>query len=504
MHRSHRSPLSRRLLALLLLSGLVLDLAGCDQEEVAHSEDRREMREEHFPSPVGHSAPHEQYAPIDENRDETAQTVSTFAIDVDTASYSNVRRFLTMGNRPPADAVRIEELINYFDYDYPDPAEGLPFSVVQEVADCPWNAEARLVHIGLQSRAVAVDELPARNLVFLLDVSGSMNEPNKLPLLRQALRLLVESLDQDDRVAIVVYAGASGVVLDPTSGAERRTILDALDQLEAGGSTNGGRGIELAYALAQENFRAGAINRVILATDGDFNVGLTSRAKLEQLIERERESGVFLSVLGFGSGNLGDATMELLADKGNGNYAYIDSLDEARKVLVDEAGATMLTVAKDVKIQVEFDPDQVERHRLIGYENRALDARDFADDRKDAGEIGAGHAVTALYEVVLAEQAGPEAELGQLRLRFQAPQGSQSELRSFPIVDHGTPLERSTDDFRFAAAVAEFGLLLRRSEFAADASWPQVMSLASSSLGEDPSGHRREFLELAGKASELD
>jgi Ca-activated chloride channel family protein len=501
MQTTHRS---RRLVLLPTLLALGLQLSGCDKAEIERQSDSRSDRKMEERHPEMARAAAESYAPIHESPFEPASDVSTFAIDVDTASYSNVRRFLEMGSKPPADAVRIEELINYFDYDYAEPREGLPFAVVQEVSDCPWNADARLVHIGLQAERIELDELPARNLVFLLDVSGSMNASDKLPLLKNAMRMMVDTLDQDDRVAIVVYAGASGVVLDPTAGSEKQAILDALERLEAGGSTNGGAGIARAYALARENFEPGAINRVILATDGDFNVGTTSHDELEAMIARERESGVFLSVLGFGTGNLGDATMELLADKGNGNYAYLDSLDEARKVLVDEAGATMLTVARDVKVQVEFDPAQVERYRLIGYENRALADEDFADDRKDAGEIGAGHAVTALYEIIPAAQAHTnEAELGQLRLRWQPPQGGQSQLLSVPLVDHGTPLVRSSDDFRFAAAVAEFGLLLRDSDHRGAAEWPQVLELASHALGQDRGGLRHEFLELAGKASEL-
>ncbi len=518
---SHRSPAlfgSRRLFGLLVLVGMTADLAGCDRQEDlrSESESKSEPRFEdrRQAEPTGSaplSAPPakaraEAYAAVPENLviPTADMATSTFAIDVDTASYSNVRRFLNQGSRPPADAVRIEELVNYFDYDYPAPTGDVPFSVNQEIADCPWNPAARLVHIGLQARELPVDQLPARNLVFLLDVSGSMESADKLPLLRRSMKLMVETLDADDRVAIVVYAGATGVVLEPTSGADQQAIMAALDRLQAGGSTNGGRGIERAYDLARQNFKAGAINRVILATDGDFNVGTTSKADLERLIERERESGVFLSVLGLGTGNLGDATMELLADKGNGNYAYLDSIDEARKVLVTEAGGTLVTVAKDVKIQVEFDPAQVESHRLIGYENRMLAERDFEDDRKDAGEIGAGHSVTAMYEVVLADQAVPGVALAQLRLRYKLPAGQTSEPLSVPIVDRGLALAASSNDFRFAAAVAEFGLLLGNSNNQGTASWQQVSALARAALGDDRGGHRGEFVELVGKASDLD
>ena len=452
----------------------------------------------------------ESYAPIEENQvqDVAQQAVSTFSVDVDTASYSNVRRFLTQGSLPPRDAVRIEELINYFTYDYPDPAAGEhPFSVNAEIAGCPWNDEARLLHIGVQGQRMASEQLPARNLVFLLDVSGSMESPDKLPLLRRAMKLLVETLDADDHVSIVVYAGASGVVLPPTSGADQQLIMAALDRLQAGGSTNGGQGIERAYALAREHFDPQAINRVVLATDGDFNVGRVSRAQLQGLIERERESGVFLSVLGLGTGNLKDSTMELLADKGNGNYAYLDSINEARKVLVEEAGGTLVTIAKDVKVQVEFVPAMVESYRLIGYENRILDARDFEDDGKDAGEIGAGHSVTALYEFVptelgarTEEQTGPFAEL---RLRYKAPEGEQSQLLTTPLTDLHATLEASSDDFRFAAAVAEFGMLLRNSKLEGSASWASARILAQGALGQDRGHYRREFVSLLDRARGL-
>jgi Ca-activated chloride channel family protein len=491
----------------LVLIGLTTGLAGCDKKEDRASRyEARRMEEYRGPAADPMVAEAERYAEIDKNQViPTAEAaISTFAIDVDTASYSNVRRFLDDGVRPPADAVRIEELVNYFNYDYPVPAGDVPFSVTSEIADCPWNSEARLIHIGLQAKDLATDQLPARNLVFLLDVSGSMESPDKLPLLRRAMKLMVETLDEDDRVAIVVYAGAAGVVLEPTSGANQQVIMAALDRLQAGGSTNGGEGIERAYDLARQNFEPGAINRVILATDGDFNVGTTSERDLERLIERERESGVFLSVLGLGTGNLQDSTMELLADKGNGNYAYLDSIAEARKVLVEEAGGTLVTVAKDVKIQVEFDPKQVESYRLIGYENRLLDQRDFDDDQKDAGEIGAGHSVTAMYEIVLADQIAANEPLAELRLRYKQPNGDQSELITFPVVDRGLALAASSDDFRFAAAVAEFGLLLRDSKHRGTASWTQAKTLAEGALGQDRGGHRQEFLGLLSKAERRD
>ena len=447
----------------------------------------------------------ESYAEISENQARRTKdaAISTFSIDVDTASYSNVRRFLTEGQLPPVDAVRSEELINYFSYDYVPPRGSSPFSVTSEVADCPWNKGARLLHVGLQGQEIAAQQLPRRNLVFLLDVSGSMNSPDKLPLLRRAMKLLASTLTPRDRVSIVVYAGASGVVLEPTSGADQHEIMAALDRLSAGGSTNGAAAIEHAYALARRNFDPKGINRVILATDGDFNVGATSDAALETLIEHERGSGVFLSVLGLGTGNLQDAKMELLADKGNGNYAYIDTIAEARKVLVEEGGATLVTVAKDVKIQVEFDPKQVSSYRLIGYENRVLATQDFADDRKDAGEIGAGHSVTALYEFVPARRPKAGKAIAELRLRHKAPMGTKSRLSTVALHDRGTSLNKSSDDFRFAAAVAEFSMLLRGSSHAGSSSWRATRKLAAGALGLDPGNYRHAFLDLVVRADAL-
>ncbi|MCK6526207.1 VWA domain-containing protein [Myxococcota bacterium] len=451
------------------------------------------------------------------------QALSTFSIDVDTASYSNVRRFLDGGTLPPKDAVRIEELVNYFDYDYPGPRSEQPFAAVTEVSECPWNPSNRLVHIGLQGRRIDMQDLPPLNLVFLLDVSGSMNSPDKLPLVKQGMAMLVEQLRPQDRIAITVYAGAAGLVLPSTPGSQKRPILDALDRLSAGGSTAGGAGIQLAYRIAQDNFRKGAVNRVILATDGDFNVGTTSQGDLVRLIEAKRESGVFLTVLGFGTGNLKDATMEKLADKGNGNYAYIDSADEARKALGREVGASLVTIAKDVKVQVEWNPQQVASYRLVGYENRMLAAQDFNDDKKDAGEIGAGHSVTALYEVVpagrgtagsgvdpLRYQAGraPTAaassgEMMTVKLRYKEPEGSTSKLISFPVSDRGKAFGSTSDDFRFSAAVAAYGMLLRDSEHRGRADFGKVESWARGALGEDPSGDRRDFLRLVGIARSL-
>ncbi|NJK63707.1 MAG: VWA domain-containing protein [Synechococcaceae cyanobacterium SM2_3_1] len=443
--------------------------------------------------------------------------LSTFSIDVDTASYSNVRRYLNSGQLPPRDAVRIEELINYFEYDYLDPEDEHPFVMMSEVSAAPWNPQHQLVHIGLQGERIQSDDLPPSNLVFLLDVSGSMEDANKLPLLKSAFRLLVAELDAEDTVSIVVYASASGVVLEPTPGNQKDTILAAIDQLHAGGSTAGGEGIQRAYALAQEQFLPSGNNRVILATDGDFNVGVSSESELVQLIEAKRESGIFLTVLGFGTGNLQDSKIEQLANHGNGHYAYIDSLQEARKVLVNEIGATLFSIAKDVKIQVEFNPARVQAYRLIGYENRILADRDFNDDRKDAGELGAGHSVTALYEIIPAgvdsesrpqvdplryQQAVPDVsrdeslELMWVKLRYKEPDADQSQLLEHPIFDVPLQLQQTTDNYRFSAAVAAFGMVLRDSEHLGQTTPALIQDLAQGSLGQDPGGYRAEFLQL--------
>ncbi|MEM9490190.1 MAG: VWA domain-containing protein, partial [Myxococcota bacterium] len=461
----------------------------------------------------------EEYDAITENRfhDPRAAPLSTFSIDVDTAAYSNVRRFLNQGELPPRDAVRIEELINYFSYEYPQPTGDAPFSVVTEVAPAPWKAGHHLVHIGLQGRRVDTQDMPPRNLVFLLDVSGSMGSANKLPLLKDALTLLVEQLNERDRVSIVVYAGASGMVLAPTPGHHKQDIIGAMRQLRAGGGTNGAAGIELAYQLAEQNFDPAAVNRVILATDGDFNVGVSSRSGLIELIEAKRKSGIYLTVLGLGMGNLKDSTMEQLADKGNGNYAYIDSIAEARKVLVDEAGGTLITLAKDVKIQVEFNRDLVASYRLIGYENRLMDNRDFADDSKDAGEIGAGHTVTALYEVALrqdrdgiasAAATGEDSDVARddlltVRLRYKQPDSAQSALLTSAVANRPVALSDSSDAFRFSAAVAGFGMLLRGSEHRGSATFASVRELASGALGADRAGYRKGFLSLVERAGLL-
>ncbi len=503
--------------------------------------------------------------------------LSTFSVDVDTASYANVRRFLIQGQRPPADAVRIEELINYFPYDYAGPvremsaeasenrknsarASGMaeisndqnnklgardknpPFSAHLEVADAPWAPEHRLVRIGLKGLEVGDASRPAANLVFLLDVSGSMNEPNKLPLVKQALRLLVNKLRPDDHVAIAVYAGASGLALPSTPVAHKAEILDAIDRLEAAGSTNGAMGIQLAYDIAKANFIAGGVNRVILATDGDFNVGVTSEGELVRMIEEKAKSGVFLTVLGFGMGNFKDATLERLADKGNGNYDYIDNLAEAKKTLVEQAGSTLVTIAKDVKIQVEFNPAKVQAYRLIGYENRLLAKEDFNNDKVDAGEIGAGHAVTALYEVIpvgvampaetgsvdalryqavggqrtaagsdldkvenrkLTTEGSVNSELLTVKIRYKEPAGETSNLLEFSLRDNGASFGKASDDFKFAAAVAAFGMVLRDSPYKGASTLGNVVAWGRAGLGSDPGGYRNEFIGLVERAVQV-
>jgi Ca-activated chloride channel family protein len=459
--------------------------------------------------PSGEAPGTEDYARIADHpvRIAAREPLSTFSIDVDTASYANVRRFLDHHTLPPRDAVRIEELINYFPYAYEHPSGDEAFGVDLEVARCPWNAGHRLARIGLKGRELDESRRPPSNLVFLVDVSGSMDAPNKLPLLKAALRMLVGKLGENDRVAIVVYAAAQGLALPSTSCARRAEVLSAIDQLNAGGSTNGGAGINLAYDVAVANFLKGGVNRVILCTDGDFNVGVTDRGTLEKLIQEKARTGVFLSVLGFGMGNLKDATLERLADKGNGHYAYIDSPQEARKVFVEEVGGTLVTIAKDVKIQVEFNPSRVSAYRLIGYENRALRNRDFHDDRKDAGEIGAGHTVTALYEIVPADadggQSGGAPELLTVRIRAKAPDGDVSRLIERPLVDRGHDVSDASGEFRFAAAVAAFGMLLRDSPDRGDANCAAVLELAQANLGSDPGGYRQEFLDLVRKAQAL-
>jgi Ca-activated chloride channel homolog len=469
----------------------------------------------------------ESYKSVPENQffAATSQPLSTFSIDVDTASYSNIRRYINDGQLPPKDAVRIEEMVNYFPYDYPQPTGDKPFSINTEVANAPWNPQHKLVQIGLQGKKVSVEKLPANNLVFLIDVSGSMNEPNKLPLLKSSLKLLVNELRPTDRVSMVVYAGKAGLVLPSTSGKEKSKIIAALDKLEAGGSTAGSEGIVQAYQVARENFFKDGNNRVILASDGDFNVGVSSDEELVKLIEKERKSGVFLSVLGFGMGNLKDSKMEQLADKGNGNYAYIDSLNEAKKVLVKEMGGTLFTIAKDVKIQVEFNPKQVQAYRLIGYENRVLANRDFKDDKKDAGELGAGHAVTALYEVIpvgvkadltfAKHTAAPDAadkdtkiaansqELLQVRLRYKAPKSDTSQLITSSVVDPNSTIDKASPNLKFASAVAAFGMNISDSKYKGSTNFNTIIELATQSKGSDLDGYRAEFIRLVEKSKQI-
>ncbi len=448
--------------------------------------------------------------------------LSTFSIDVDRASYGNMRRFVRQGMLPPAASVRIEEFLNYFAYEYPSPDGDDPFAIHSEVAGCPWNSEHRLVRIGLQGKRIDPEKMPPSNLVFLIDVSGSMEPANKLPLIKAALPLLVMNLRKQDRVAIVVYAGTAAVWLVSTPGDRKRVILESIERLEAAGSTAGGAGIKRAYDIARANFIKGGNNRLILATDGDFNVGVTGDDELVRLVEEKRKAGVFLTVLGVGEGNLQDAKMEKLADHGNGNYAYLDDLLEAQKVLVHEMGGTLFTIAKDVKIQVEFNPARVTSYRLIGYENRMLAKEDFANDRKDAGELGSGHTVTALYEIEPAKdaraskteelryvnvgiksEAYDREEIVTIRLRYKAPDGDTSKLIERTALDKGASFRDASIDFRFVCAVAELGLLLRTSEFKGKASFDHVIETAKASKGADSTGYRTEFVELAELCKEI-
>ncbi len=447
--------------------------------------------------------------------------LSTFSIDVDTASYANIRRFLNDGQMPPQDAVRIEEMVNYFVYDYPQPDKGEPFSINTETAPCPWNRGHLLTMIGLQAKQLSAGEMPPSNLVFLVDVSGSMNRPNKLPLLKSALHIMVDQLREEERISIVTYAGQAGLVLESTPGYEKERIRQAIDRLQAGGSTAGEQGIQLAYRIAQQNFIPSGNNRVILATDGDFNIGISSDAQLVRVIEEKRDQGIFLSVLGFGKGNYKDSKMEKLADKGNGNYYYIDTLNEAQKVLGSELGSMLFPVAKDVKIQIEFNPSQVKAYRLIGYENRALAKEDFNDDTKDAGELGAGHTVTAFYEIVPIDSEEEHRKIDPLKymrtvvqqsedlmtvkLRYKDIQDSKSQLLTRAV--KGREIKEPSavsDNFRFGTAVAEFGLLLRQSPHKGEASYLNALQRAKGSLGEDPWGYRAEFIRLVEKAVVLD
>jgi len=494
---------------------------GVDRKRMNHKSDY-EMEDQEGDSTAFNT---EEYDVITENPflKSIENPLSTFSIDVDAGSYSNVRRFLQQGQLPPAGAVRIEELINYFHYEYPQPSNNDPFSINTEVGASSWNPEHQLVMIGLQGKKIPVENLPASNLVFLIDVSGSMMEPEKLPLVQRSMKLLVDQLREKDRVSLVVYAGNAGLVLPPTPGSEKIKIKNAIDALEAGGSTAGGEGIRLAYKVAKQNFIPNGNNRVILCTDGDFNIGPSSDSELFEIIDKAKKTGVFLTVLGYGMGNYKDSKMEKLADKGNGNHAYIDNEMEAKKVLVNEFGGTLFTIAKDVKLQIEFNPAKVQAYRLIGYENRILNKEDFNDDKKDAGELGSGHTVTAIYEVIpvgvkdeFSQSVDPlkyqkqlnsvvkntSDELMTIKFRYKKPDGDTSKL----IVHSVTAMQSAgprSNNFQFVSAVAEYGMLLRNSSFKQNASFDQAYLLAKNAIGADKEGYRKEFLQLLGTAGKL-
>ena len=494
---------------------------GVDRKRMNHKSDY-EMEDQEGDSTAFNT---EEYDVITENPflKSIENPLSTFSIDVDAGSYSNVRRFLQQGKLPPAGAVRLEELINYFHYEYPQPSNNDPFSINTEVGACSWNPKHQLVMIGLQGKKIPVENLPASNLVFLIDVSGSMMEPEKLPLVQRSMKLLVDQLREKDRVSLVVYAGNAGLVLPPTPGSEKIKIKNAIDALEAGGSTAGGEGIRLAYKVAKQNFIPNGNNRVILCTDGDFNIGPSSDSELFEIIDKAKKTGVFLTVLGYGMGNYKDSKMEKLADKGNGNHAYIDNEMEAKKVLVNEFGGTLFTIAKDVKLQIEFNPAKVQAYRLIGYENRILNKEDFNDDKKDAGELGSGHTVTAIYEVIpvgvkdeFSQSVDPlkyqkqlnsvvkntSDELMTIKFRYKKPDGDTSKL----IVHSVTAMQSAgprSNNFQFVSAVAEYGMLLRNSSFKQNASFDQAYLLAKNAIGADKEGYRKEFLQLLGTAGKL-
>lgn len=467
----------------------------------------------------------EQYEAIKPNifHSPLAEPLSTFSIDVDTGCYSNIRRILQQGQLPEPKSIRIEELVNYFAYNYPKPEGEHPFSVYTEMSVCPWNQNRNLVLIGLQAKKLDFSKAAPSNLVFLLDVSGSMDEPNKLPLVKASMKLLVDNLRDEDKIAIVVYAGAAGEVLPSTSARQKKDIYDAIDRLEAGGSTAGGAGIELAYKISEENFIKGGNNRIILCTDGDFNVGASSSAHLTQLIESKRNKGIYLTALGYGMGNYKDNTLELLADKGNGNYAYIDDISEAKKVLVNEMASTLYAVAKDVKLQIEFNPAHIKAYRLIGYENRLLNKEDFKDDTKDAGELGAGHCVTAVYEIIPTASKEPIPELDELKyqdikisdearkspealtvkLRYKLPDSDTSIPFEVPVMNKTIHLENASENYLFACSVIGYGMLLQDSQYKAALNWDMVKELATKNIGKDTEGYRTEFLKLIDLAAKL-
>ncbi|MCX6579289.1 MAG: von Willebrand factor type A domain-containing protein [Candidatus Aminicenantes bacterium] len=520
---------------------VLITLAGCkdfraqkDKEAVASPQKLQEAKsipkmemaptETPAPSPVAAEPSGvkefntEEYGRIVENefKDARQNPLSTFSIDVDKASYANIRRFITGSQLPPKDSVRIEEMINYFTYDYPQPEGDNPFSVSTEISQCPWNRQHKLVMIGLQGKNLDYHQLKPCNLVFLVDSSGSMEDVNKLPLLKQSLKLLVDGLDDRDKIAIVAYAGSAGLILPSTPASRNRQIIAALDQLSAGGTTAGGEGLQLAYRVAQENLIKDGNNRVILCTDGDFNVGVSSTGELVRFIEEKRKSDIYLTICGFGMGNYKDGRMEEISKAGNGNYFYIDNIQEAKKVFVKEMRANLFTIAKDVKIQVEFNPTRVKAYRLVGYENRVMANEDFNDDKKDAGELGAGHTVTALYEILpagAAEEvrktddlkyqvtdvkptAAGTAEIMTVKLRYKLPKEETSKLIEKALTDPGTPLENASENFRFSASVAGFGMLLRDSKFKGDLTYDTVLAMAKNSQGKDPEGYRAEFIRL--------
>lgn len=515
----------KKLVPLFPILLFILMLAGCGETNYHRGPLMQETLE--YSSENGLDYNTEEYDRIYENNflEVLKNPLSTFSIDVDGASYSNTRRFISQqGQLPPPDAVRIEEFINYFNYDYSAPQNEDPFSIYTELSDCPWNSNNKLLHIGLQGKKLNLGALPKNNLVFLMDVSGSMIDRNKLPLLKSSFKLLVDQLGKEDRIAIVVYAGAAGVVLPSTSCDNKDKILQTLEKLEAGGSTAGGEGLKLAYKIAAENFISDGNNRIILATDGDFNVGPSSDAEMTRLIEKKRETGIFLSVLGFGTGNIKDSKMEKIADNGNGNYYYIDNLFEAKKVMVTEMGGTLNAIAKDVKIQMEFNPAKVYKYRLLGYENRMLNNEDFANDTVDAGELGAGHSVTALYEIIpktsensekvkenynyltteISQEAYKSSEIGRVKFRYKKPTSDVSNLITHPIEESQIDFKDSSENFKFAASVVEFGLLLRDSNHKADANYNQVVAMAENSKGIDQEGYRAEFIRLVEMAKTLD
>ena len=478
------------------------------------------------PPPIYFNPSNESYKKMPANDFITVKStpVSTMSVDVDRASYTNIRRFIQGKQKPPADAVRVEEMINYFDYNYPQPTGNDPVAMETQLTTCPWQKDHLLLHIGLQAKTISTDNLPASNLVFLIDVSGSMMEPNKLPLLQESLKLLVDKLRENDKVSIVVYAGNAGLALPATTGNNKNTIKHAIDALQAGGSTAGGAGIKLAYNVALGNFIKGGNNRVILCTDGDFNVGVSSDNELEELIVKERESGVFLTCLGFGMGNYKDSKMEVLADKGNGNYNYIDNLDEGKKTLVSEFGGTIFTIAKDVKCQIEFNPTLVQGYRLIGYENRLLNTEDFKDDKKDAGDMGSGHTVTVLYEIIPAGTKVDEArpvndlkyqngqftasaynnELATLKLRYKKPADSVSKEMTHAVTGTIVPLEKISENAGFAAAVAMFGMTLKGDKYKGSTGYETILAMANAHKGKDTNKYREEFIELVKAQAEYD